>query len=90
MSKVGAVLLIFLVILSLAALQNGDDPRRQRDEKQSPKRGIVQGNLRKYSYNIQRRCANSTPCTDCTSQGKTCQVQRGGKGTCGECIPPSG
>nr|UMA82826.1 conotoxin precursor M [Conus ebraeus]DAZ85870.1 TPA_inf: conotoxin precursor M [Conus ebraeus] len=83
MSKVGAVLLIFLVILSLAALQNGDDPRRQRDEKQSPKRG----SLRKYSYNIQRRCVYSTPCGECTRRGKICSVEPGGRGTCGECVP---
>nr|DAC80582.1 TPA_inf: conotoxin superfamily M [Conus magus] len=87
MTKVEVVLLIFLVLLSLASLQNGDDPRRQRDEKQSPQRRIVQGTLRKYMYNIQRRCAYGTPCSDCTSAGKVCSVKSGGKGSCGTCVP---
>uniref|UniRef100_A0A0K8TUU7 Conopeptide n=1 Tax=Conus lenavati TaxID=1519839 RepID=A0A0K8TUU7_CONLV len=88
MSKVGLVLLIFLVLLTLAALhQDVDDPRRQRDEKRSPQRDILRSTLRKSSYNIQRRCANKTPCSTCTANGQDCSVSRGGKGTCGTCVP---
>nr|AMP44675.1 conotoxin [Conus betulinus] len=87
MSKVEVVLLIFLGLLSLAALQNGDDSsRRQRDGKQSPQRDIVRRTRRRYNDNIQRRCVNSTPCSECTNEGKICSVKPGGKGTCGECV----
>nr|ATF27413.1 conotoxin [Conus andremenezi] len=88
MSKVGVVLLIFLVLLSLAALQNGDDPRQQRGEKQSPQRDNFRSTLRKYSHNIQRRCRNGTSsCTTCARKGKDCMGRRGGGKRCGKCVP---
>uniref|UniRef100_A0A0C9S5U5 Ctr_55_TN conopeptide n=1 Tax=Conus tribblei TaxID=101761 RepID=A0A0C9S5U5_CONTD len=88
MSKVGLVLLIFLVLLTLAALhQDVDDPRRQRDEKRSPQRDILRSTLRKYRSNIQRRCSNGkTSCSTCTQQGKDCSVTRGSR-LCGTCVP---
>nr|A0A125S9E9.1 RecName: Full=Conotoxin Im9.1; AltName: Full=Conopeptide im015; Flags: Precursor [Conus imperialis]AME17673.1 conopeptide im015 [Conus imperialis] len=88
MSKVGVVPLIFLVLLSIAALQNGDDPRRQRDEKQSPQGDILRSTLTKYSYNIQRRCwAGGSPCHLCSSS-QVCIAPTGHPAImCGRCVP---
>nr|DAZ86756.1 TPA_inf: conotoxin precursor M [Conus judaeus] len=61
MLKVGVVFLVFLVLLSLADSWNGDNPGRQRGEKQHPQWNVFRSNLRKHSSNHQRRCANSTP-----------------------------